>query len=85
LLYDDIPDDNFVDNLDVELSQGSSKELAAAIECLGTSAEQAGMSRDGVQSLRKLITEYEDDFKLKLGADSPAILKPLLIKLREVA
>jgi hypothetical protein len=27
------------------------------------------MSRDGVQSLLQLVTEYADDFRLKLSAD----------------
>jgi hypothetical protein len=56
-------------NHDVEVGQGSPKKLEAAIEGLVTSAEQAGMSRDGVQSLRQLMTEYEDVFMLKLVAD----------------
>jgi hypothetical protein len=43
------------------------------------------MSRDGVQSLRQLITECEDVFKLKLGTDPPANVKPLVIKLRDGA
>jgi hypothetical protein len=33
------------------------------------SAEKASMSRDGAQSLRQLMTEYEDVFRRKLGAD----------------
>jgi hypothetical protein len=49
------------------------------------SAEQAGMSRDGVQSSRQLVTECKDIFRLKLGADPPANVKPLVIKLRDGA
>jgi hypothetical protein len=52
LFYGDIPDDDLIDNHDVDLGQGSPEELADAIEGLLTSAEQAGMSRDGVQILR---------------------------------
>jgi hypothetical protein len=48
-----------------------------AIEGLLTSAEQAGMSRDGVQSLRQLVTECKDVFRLKLGADPSANVKLL--------
>jgi hypothetical protein len=51
LFYGDIPDDDPIDYHDVDVGQGSPEELADAIECLLTSAEQAGMSRDGVQSL----------------------------------
>jgi hypothetical protein len=47
-----IPDDDPIDHHDVEVGQGSPEELTDAIEGLVTSAEQAGMSRDGVQSLR---------------------------------
>jgi hypothetical protein len=43
------------------------------------------MSRDGAQSLRQLVTECKDVFRLKLGADTPANLKPLVIKLRDGA
>jgi hypothetical protein len=50
-----------------------------------TRAEKAGMSRDGVQSLRQLVTECKDVFRLKLGADPPANVKPLVVKLCEGA
>jgi hypothetical protein len=43
------------------------------------------MYRDGVQSLRQLVTECKDVFRLKLGADPPANVKPLVIKLRDGA
>jgi hypothetical protein len=43
------------------------------------------MSLDGVQSLRQLLTECKDVLRLKLGADSPANLKPLVNELREGA
>jgi hypothetical protein len=39
------------------------------------------MSRDGVQSLRKLMTEYVDVFRLKMCADPSANVKPLDIRL----
>jgi hypothetical protein len=85
LFYGDIPDDDPIDHHDVYVGQGSPEELADAIEGLLTSAEQAGMSRDGVQSLRQLVTECKDVFRLKLGADPPANVKPLVIKLRNGA
>jgi Reverse transcriptase (RNA-dependent DNA polymerase) len=43
------------------------------------------MSRDGGQSLRQLVTECKDVCRLKLGADSPANVKLLVIKLRDGA
>jgi hypothetical protein len=43
------------------------------------------MSRDGVQSLRRLVTECKDVFRLKIGADPPANVKPLVINLRDGA
>jgi hypothetical protein len=57
LFYGEIPDDA-IDYDDVEVGRRSSEELTAAMEGLATSAEQAGMPRNGVQSLRKLVTEY---------------------------
>jgi hypothetical protein len=42
--------DDPIDYHDVDVRQGSLEELADAIEDLVTSAEQAGMSRGGVQS-----------------------------------
>jgi hypothetical protein len=85
LFYGDIPDDDPIDYHDVDVGKGSPEELADAIEGLLTSAEQAGMSRDGVQSLRQLVTECKDVFRLKLGADPPANVNPLVIKLRDGA
>jgi hypothetical protein len=67
------------------VGQGSPEELADAIEGLLTSAEQTGMSRDGVQSLRQLVTEWKEVFRLKLGGDPPANEKFLVIKLRDGA
>jgi hypothetical protein len=69
--YGDIPDDDPIDYHDVDVGQGSGEELAGAIEGLITSAEQEGIYRDGV--------------RLKLGADPPANVKPLAIKLRDGA
>jgi hypothetical protein len=43
------------------------------------------MSTDGVQSLRQLVTECKDVFRLKLGADPSANVNPLVIKLRNGA
>jgi hypothetical protein len=43
------------------------------------------MSRDDEQSLRQLVTECKEVFRLKLGADPPANVKPLVIKLRDGA
>jgi hypothetical protein len=83
--YGDIPDDDPIDYHDVDVGQGSPEEMADAIEGLLTSAEQAGMSRNGVQSLRQLVTECKDVFRLKLGADPPANVKPLVINLRDGA
>jgi hypothetical protein len=39
------------------------------------------MHRDDTQSLRQLLTECRDVFRLKVGADPPANVKPLVIKL----
>jgi Reverse transcriptase (RNA-dependent DNA polymerase) len=48
-------------------------------------SEQAGMSQDSVLSLRQLVTECKDVFRLKLGANPFANVKPLVIKLRDGA
>jgi hypothetical protein len=85
LFYGDFPDVDPIDYYDVDVGQGSPEELADAIEGLITSAEQSGMSRDGVQSLRQLVTECKDVFRHKLGADPRANVKPLVIKLRDGA
>jgi hypothetical protein len=85
VFYDDIPDDDPTDSHDVEVGKGSPEELAEAIEGLITRSEQSGMSRDGEQSLRQLMTECMDVFRLKLVADPPAKVKLLVIKLREDA
>jgi hypothetical protein len=64
LFYGDIPDNDPIDYHDVDVGQGSTEELADAIEGFFTSAEQAGMSRDGVQGLRQLVTECTDVFSV---------------------
>jgi hypothetical protein len=43
------------------------------------------MFLDGTQSLRQLVAECKDIFRLNLGADPPANVKPLVIKLRDGA
>jgi hypothetical protein len=83
LFYGNISDDNPIDNHDVKVSLGTPEELEAAKEGLFTSVNQAGVSRDGAHSLRKLVKEYDDVFRLKLGADPPANMKSLFIKLRD--
>jgi hypothetical protein len=83
IFYGDIPNDDPIDYHDVDVGQGSPEELADAIEGLITRAEQAGMSRDGVHSLRQLVTECKDVFRLNIGAENPANMKPLAIKLRD--
>jgi hypothetical protein len=85
LFYGEIPDDDPRDYHDVDVGQGGPEELANDIEGLITSEEQAGMSLNGVQSLRQLDTECKDVLRLKLGADPPANVKPLVIKLRDDA
>jgi hypothetical protein len=85
LFYNDIPDDDPIDYHDVDVGQRRPEELADAIEGLITRAEKTGMSRYGVQSLRQLVTECKDVFRPKLGADPPANVNPLVIKLRDGA
>jgi hypothetical protein len=84
-LYDEIPDNDPIDYHDIEVGQGSPEELADDIEGFITSAEQAGMSRDGAQSFRQSMTECKDFFRLKLGAEPYANVKPLVNKLQESA
>jgi hypothetical protein len=83
LFYGDIPDDDPIDYHDVDVGKGIPEELADAIEGLLTSAEKGGMFLDGAQSLRQLVTECKDVFRLKLGADPPTNVKPLVIKIRD--
>jgi hypothetical protein len=83
LFYGDIPDDDPIDYHDVDVGEGIPE--ADAIEGFLTRAEQTDMSRDGVQSLRELVTECKDIFRLKLGADPPANVKLLVIKRRDGA
>jgi hypothetical protein len=85
LFYGEIPDDDPIDFQDVDVGQECQEELADAIEDFLTSAGKAGMSQDGVQSLRQLVTKCKDIFSLKLCADPPANVKPLFIKLRDGA
>jgi hypothetical protein len=85
IFFGEIPDDDPIDYHDVDVGQGGPDELADGIDGFITSAEQAGMSRDGVQSLRQLVMKCKDVFRLNLGADPPANVKPLFIMLRDGA
>jgi hypothetical protein len=85
LFYGDIPDDDPIDYHDVDVGQEKPEELADAVEGFLTSAEQAGMSSDGVQSLRQLVTECKDVFRLKLGEEPFANVRPHVIKLHDGA
>jgi hypothetical protein len=57
LFYGDIPDDDPIDYHDVDVGQGSPEELADAVEGFLTSAEQAGMSTDGVQKRDRISSK----------------------------
>jgi hypothetical protein len=85
LFYGDNSDDEPIDYPDVDVWQGSPEKLTVAIEGFIKSTEQAGMSQDGEQSLRQFVIECKDVFRPKLGADHPANVKPLVIKLRDGA
>jgi hypothetical protein len=63
LFYGDIPDDDPIDYHDVDVRQGSPEELADAIESLLTSAEQAGMYRDGLQRLTTVCDRVQGRFQ----------------------
>jgi hypothetical protein len=81
LFYGEIPDDDPIDYHDVDVGQASPEAGGGYRGLDHESFEQAGMYRDGVQSLRQLMTECKDVFRLKLGADPPANVKPLVMKL----
>jgi hypothetical protein len=85
LYYGEFPDDDPIYYYDEDVGQGSQEELADAVEGFITSTEKAGISRDGVQSLRQMVTECKDVFGLNLGADPPTNVKLLVIKLRDGA
>jgi hypothetical protein len=81
----EIPDDDCIDYHDVEAGQGSPDELAAATEGLVMSAEQARMSRDGVQSLRRLVIQCEDAYQAQAMLKTSSECEPPFIKLRDGA
>jgi hypothetical protein len=64
-------DDDPIAYHDVEVGKGSPEELADAIEGVVTSAEQAGMSRDSVQSLRQLVNSVQVCFQAQAGRRLP--------------
>jgi hypothetical protein len=85
LFYDDNPDDDSIDNLDVDVGQGSPEELADAIVGLITSAEQAGMSRDGVQSFTTVGDRVQGRFRAQAWRRPSCECEALVIKLRDGA
>ncbi len=74
-------DDQDDDDLDwSDFGNDDPREKAAALERLIQDAKEKGISPEGERELRAIIREYEDVFRLRLGACPPAKVEPLTLK-----
>ncbi len=85
LWYNTLEDDSIKPPLSVGAKIGSYTEreiLNAFLEMI-KKAKDHGISHRGQDELRKLLKEFRDIFKIKLGADPPANVNSMRIQLKE--
>lgn len=75
---DDIPDGG-IDLLGVDQSD----DLTATLEKMFEEAMANGFDQEEAQALRFLIFEFKDVFRVRLGADEPAKVESLRVRLRD--
>ena len=81
LSYDDADDDpiQLPEGFSAGIGIDSTKSINTAFEAIISNAEESGISCSGSKRLKHLLNKYRDVFRIKLGADPPAKVAPLLI------
>jgi hypothetical protein len=82
LTYGKIEDDDPIPQDDTEVGDTDHNELGEALQGLADDALIKGASIEFVTKLRDLLLTYHNAFRLRLGQDPPANVRPLKIELK---
>ena len=81
LSYDDADDDPITlpESLSAGIGEDSRESIDKAFNVIAKDARAEGISSGGAQRLTDLLEKYRDVFRIKLSADPPAKVPPLVI------
>jgi hypothetical protein len=82
LMYGKIEDDDLIPQGETEVGDTDHEELKKALQALADDAQIKEFSIKFVTKLRELLITYHNAFKLRLGQDPPADVRPLKIELK---
>jgi transposase InsO family protein len=82
LTYGKIEDDDPIPQDETEVGDTDHDELGEALQVLADNALLKGASMEFVVKLRELLITYHNSFRLHLGQDPPADVRPLKIELK---
>jgi hypothetical protein len=82
LMYGKIEDDDLIPQDETEVGDTDHEELLKALQALADDAQIKGASIKFVTKLRELLITYLNAFRLLLGQDPPADVRPLMIELK---
>jgi hypothetical protein len=82
LTYGKIEDDDPIPQDETEVGDTDHDELGKALQALANNALIKGASIEFVTKLRELLLTYHNAFRLRLGQDPPANVRPLNIELK---
>lgn len=82
LAYGKIEDDDPIPQDETEVGETDHDELQEALQALADDALTKGASTEFVGKLRELLVTYHNAFRLRLGQDPPASVRPLKIELK---
>jgi hypothetical protein len=82
LIYGKIEDDDPIQQDETEVGDTEHEELEKALQALADDAQIKGASIKFVTKLHELLITYHNAFRLRLGQDPPADVRPLKIELK---
>jgi hypothetical protein len=82
LMYGKIEDDDPISQDEMEVGDTDHEDLKTALQALADDAQIKGASIKFVTKTRELLITYHNSFRLRLGQDTPADVRPLKIELK---
>jgi hypothetical protein len=82
LMYGKIEDDDSIPQDETEVGDTDHDELKDALQALADDANIQGASIEFVTKIRELLITYPNAFRLRLGQDPPADVRPLKTELK---
>jgi hypothetical protein len=82
LIYGKIKDDDPIPQDEMEVGDTDHEELKKSLQALADDAQIKGASIKFVTKHRELLITYHNEFRLRLGQDPPADVRPLKIELK---